>query len=414
VNLLRLATRELRANPLSALLAALLLAFGIATLVVLLLFVRQIEGRFTRDARGIDLVVGAKGSPMQLILSGIYHLDAPTGNIPLAEAERLAQSPMVGKAIPLGLGDSFKGFRIVGAPIDYIEHYEARLATGRLYVKPMEAVLGAEVARTAALAPGGSFVGSHGIAEGGDAHGDKPYQIVGVLKPTGTPLDRLVLTPIESVWAVHEAHGEHEEGAEPVNDGDHKPGQAHQQGGEPAREVTVVLIQYASPLAAVQLPRLVNQSGVLQAASPAFEIARLMRLIGVGRDVMNAFAVLLIAASAAALLVALLSTLRGRQYDIAVMRLLGASRAKIFAAMVIESLLLTTLGALGGLALGHLLAEGLGLWLAAEGQPAISGRQGLMEELWLLPLAWLIGLVAALLPAIRAARTDVAGLLAKG
>ena len=399
MNLLRLATRELRANPLSALLAALLLTFGIATLVVLLLFVRQIEARFSRDARGIDLVVGAKGSPMQLILSGVYHLDAPTGNIPLDEAKRLAQLPMVKKAIPLGLGDSFSGFRIVGAPVDYIEHYAA--------------TLGAEVARHAALAPGGSLVGSHGIAAGGQAHGDKPYQVVGVLQPTGTPLDRLVLTPIESVWAVHEAHegpGDHPAAAHD----DDEPATGVPHDGEPAREVTVVLLQYASPLAAVQMPRLVNQSGVLQAASPAFEIARLMRLIGVGRDVMNAFAALLIAASAAALLVALLSALRGRQYDIAVMRLLGASRAKIFATVVIEALLLTTLGALGGLLLGHLLAEGLGLWLAAEGQPAISGRHGLIEELWLLPLAWLIGLVAAVLPAIRAARTDVAGLLAKG
>ena len=413
MNLLRLATRELRANPLSALLAALLLTFGIATLVVLLLFVRQIEARFSRDARGIDLVVGAKGSPMQLILSGVYHLDAPTGNIPLDEAKRLAQLPMVKKAIPLGLGDSFSGFRIVGAPVDYIEHYAATLGAGRLYDKPMEAVLGAEVARHAALAPGGSLVGSHGIAAGGQAHGDKPYQVVGVLQPTGTPLDRLVLTPIESVWAVHEAHegpGDHPAAAHD----DDEPATGVPHDGEPAREVTVVLLQYASPLAAVQMPRLVNQSGVLQAASPAFEIARLMRLIGVGRDVMNAFAALLIAASAAALLVALLSALRGRQYDIAVMRLLGASRAKIFATVVIEALLLTTLGALGGLLLGHLLAEGLGLWLAAEGQPAISGRHGLIEELWLLPLAWLIGLVAAVLPAIRAARTDVAGLLAKG
>ncbi|MGB7988032.1 MAG: ABC transporter permease [Candidatus Methylophosphatis roskildensis] len=413
MNLLRLATRELRANPLSALLAALLLTFGIATLVVLLLFVRQIEARFSRDARGIDLVVGAKGSPMQLILSGVYHLDAPTGNIPLDEAKRLARLPMVKKAIPLGLGDSFSGFRIVGAPVDYIEHYAATLSSGRLYDKPMEAVLGAEVARHAALAPGGILVGSHGIAAGGQAHGDKPYQVVGVLQPTGTPLDRLVLTPIESVWAVHEAHeepGDHPAAAH--DDDEQATGVPHD--GEPAREVTVVLLQYASPLAAVQMPRLVNQSGVLQAASPAFEIARLMRLIGVGRDVMNAFAALLIAASAAALLVALLSALRGRQYDIAVMRLLGASRAKIFATVVIEALLLTTSGALGGLLLGHLLAEGLGSWLAAEGQPAISGRHGSIEELWLLPLAWLIGLVAAVLPAIRAAHTDVAGLLAKG
>lgn len=401
MNLVKLATREVRANPLASLLAVVLLALGIATLVVLMLFVEQIDSRFTRDARGIDLVVGAKGSPMQLILSGIYHLDAPTGNIPLAEAEKLKRHPMIRKAMPLALGDSFKGYRIVGATPEYLAHYEARLRGGRLYEEPMEAVLGAAVAKATGLGVGGQFVGSHGIAEGGHAHEDDPYEVVGVLQRTDSPLDQLVLTPVESVWWVHAGHGASEAGAEDED-------------FEAAREVTVVLLQYASPLAAASMPRLINQTSALQAASPAFETARLMRLIGVGRDVLNAFAGLLVAASAAALLAALYATLRTRRYDVAVMRMLGASRGTIFSTLILESLLLTSLGALLGIGLGHLLAAGLGAWLAAAGQPTISGAVWVWSEAWLLPLAWFIGVVAALIPALQAARLDVAPVLARG
>ena len=147
MNLVSLSASYLRARPLHTTLSLILLSLGVATIVLLLLVVGQLEERMQRDARGIDLVVGAKGSPMQLILSGIYHLDAPTGNVPLAAAQALAKERFVRKAMPLALGDSWKGYRIVGAGHDYPNHYGATLATGRLWEKPMEVVLGAEVAQ---------------------------------------------------------------------------------------------------------------------------------------------------------------------------------------------------------------------------------------------------------------------------
>src|SRR4030095_2513118 len=106
----------------------LLLALGVGTITVLILVTEQLENRMGRDARGIDLVAGAKGSPMQLVLSAVFHLDAPTGNIPLAQADARAKNRMVKKAIPLALGDSYKSFRIVGSSHDYPEHYGARVA----------------------------------------------------------------------------------------------------------------------------------------------------------------------------------------------------------------------------------------------------------------------------------------------
>ena len=260
-----LAWRHAWARPLDAALNVLLLALGVGTICLVLLFSSQVEKRLLRDAEGIDLVVGAKGSPMQLILAGVYHLDAPTGNIPLAEAEKLGANRMVKQAIPLALGDSYRGFRVVGAPHAYAEHYGGRLAAGRLWQAPMQAVLGAEVAHATGLAVGAKFVGAHGVGEAtGDAHDEHPFEVVGVFAPSGTVLDRVILTSIESVWGMHEGH----EAAKPA--------------AEPAREVTVVLLRYATPLAAATLPRFINDRTGMQAASPALETARLLRIVGVG------------------------------------------------------------------------------------------------------------------------------------
>ena len=139
MSLLGLSLAYIRARALNAALNLMLLALGVAMIVLLLLFSAQLEDRLTRDSRGIDLVIGGKGSPLQLILASIYHVDSPTGNIPLAEAERWAEHPLVAEAMPLALGDSLAGFRIVGAEHAYALHYGAQLSAGRLWREPFEA-----------------------------------------------------------------------------------------------------------------------------------------------------------------------------------------------------------------------------------------------------------------------------------
>jgi putative ABC transport system permease protein len=400
LNLASLSASYLRARPLNTALSLLLLSLGVATIVLLILVVSQIEERMQRDARGIDLVVGAKGSPMQLMLSGIYHLDAPTGNIPLASARALEKNRMIRKAIPLGLGDSWKGYRIVGAPHSYVEHYGARVS-GRLWEKPMEAVLGAEVAQRTGVGVGGKFTGAHGIGGEGDEHKEAPYTVVGVLAKSDSVLDRLVLTGIESVWQVHEQHQGPED-------------EADRKALEEAREVTVVLVQYASPLAAAMLPRQINAQSELQAASPAYETARLFRIVGVGVEALRAFAVVLIFAAALSVFIALYTALEERRYDLAVMRTLGASPRKLFGLLMTEGVVLSLVGAVVGLALGHVLAAVLGAWLEGQQQYRISGLEWRPEELWLALVALAVGIIAAFLPAWRAYRTEVSKVLAQG
>jgi putative ABC transport system permease protein len=398
MNIATLTMGYMRARALNTLLNVLLLALGIGTITLLLLVTHQVEERMTRDARGIDLVAGAKGSPMQVILSAIYHLDVPTGNISLAQAKEIAKHRMIKKTIPMALGDSYKGFRIVGTTHDYVEHYGGKLVTGRLWAKPMETVIGAEVAEREKLAVGSTFTGAHGIADAGAEHADAPYQVVGVLARSDTVLDRLVLVSVESVWLVHA----------------HDMGTADAPISEEDKEITALLIQYATPLAVAALPRYINNNSEMQAASPAYETARLFSVIGVGVDVLRGFALVLILSAGLSLFIALYNALNERRYDLALMRTLGARPRTLMALMLFEGLMLAGLGAVLGLALGHGLTEALGHTLRAAQQIAVTGRIWLPAELWMLGLALLVGVVAALLPAWRAYRTDIAHTLARG
>jgi len=199
-----LAWRLLAHRPAVALLNLAALALGLAALVFVMVSADQVSARFARDLRGVDLVVGAKGSPLQLILAGVFHLDIPPGNIPAGLEAEMAALPTVARAIPLSLGDSFRGHRIVGTRHGLIEQHGASLAAGRLWEGPMQAVLGASVAQDTGLALGASLVGQHGLGEGGGGHDAHPLTVVGVLAPTGGVIDRLILTDVTTVWQVHE------------------------------------------------------------------------------------------------------------------------------------------------------------------------------------------------------------------
>ena len=396
LNAVSMALAALRHKPLATCLNLLLMAIGVAMMTFILSASRQLEDGAMKDANGIDMVVGAKGSPLQLILSSIYHIDIPTGNIPAAAQAELAANPLVAEAIPLALGDSYQGYRIVGSTADYIRHYGGQAASGVLFGGSMQVVLGAEVARRTGAALGARFAGSHGLVAGGEVHAHAPYTVVGILRPTGTVLDRLIVTPVASVWRVHETD----------------PDEPHAQVNAAEHEVTALLVRYASPLAAISLPRWVNSQTRLQAAQPALESAKLFELVGVGADVLRAIAAIVLAVAALSMFVALYHALEERKTDLAILRALGAPPRKLLLLLLTQGLAL----ALGGAALGWLLGHcGVGLLGALmEGQQnlALSAWSVDPQEAWLLPAALLVGLAASIVPAVRAYRTDIAATLA--
>ncbi len=392
-----LSLRYLWSRPLTAALNLLLLTLGLASITFVLLVSTQVDRAFERDLAGIDAVVGAKGSPLQLILAGVFHIDVPPGNIPLAEAKALEANAQVAQLIPLSLGDSFRGFRIVGTTPGYITHYGADFAQGALWTGPMQAVAGAQAAKAAALAPGTKFIGSHGLGGGGHAHGDTPYTVAGVLAPCACVLDRLILTATESVWQVHEK-------ATAVDEDDRKALEAE-------REITLALIRYKSPLAAVTFPRFVNTTTDMQAAAPAVEITRLLRMVGVGTDVLRGFGVVLLLAAMLSVFIALWSAVRERRADLALLRMLGAPPARVAALLVCEALWLALLACVLGLALGHLLTGLVGWLLQAERSLPLTGWIWVPAVAWVPVAAAVVAIAAALIPALHARRTDVAQLL---
>lgn len=397
MSLARLAWRFLWARPLAAGLNLALLTLGVAAMGFLLLVGAQLERSLQRDLAGIDLVVGAKGSPMQLMLAGVFHLDVPTGNVPLAAVQRLREQPLVAEVIPLALGDSLRGYRIVGAEPAYLALYRAEVAEGRPWAAPLEAVLGEQVAQELALPLGATFAGSHGLGAEGEAHAATPYTVVGRLTRCDCVLDRLVLTAVESVWAVHEQQiAQDEEDLLALRE---------------EREVTLMLVKYRSPLGAVTLPRWVNAQDGLQAAAPALESARLFRMIGVGLDVLRGFAGLLLVVGALSVFVALLHAVREREPDLAMMRMLGAPPRRLALLVAAEASWLAGLGAALGLLLAHALAGLLGVLLARERSLTLRGLDWTAAEIWCIVGVFVLALTAAAAPAWRAIRIDVTRLL---
>ncbi|APW38221.1 multidrug ABC transporter substrate-binding protein [Rhodoferax koreense] len=397
MQIIAIAIRYLWSRPLAATLNLLLLALGLASITFVWLASTQMDRSFERDLAGIDAVVGAKGSAMQLILAGVFHIDVPTGNIPLAAVRELEKDPRVAKLIPISLGDTFQGFRIAGTTTAYVAHYGAQLAQGALWTQPMQAVIGAQVAQNTGLAVGNTFYGSHGLGGSGHVHGDFPYLVSGVLAPCGCVLDRLVLTATESVWRVHEK-------ATALDAEDQKI-------MEEEREVTLALITYRSPLAAVSFPRFVNTTTEMQAAAPAVEITRLLRMVGVGTDVLRGFGAVLLLTAGLSVFIALWNAVRERRADLAMLRMLGAPPAKVAGLVLAEALLLAAMATVLGLFVGHLLAEVVGHWLQAERSLPLTGWIWLPVEWWLPALGAAVAVLAAALPAIEAYRLDVTTLL---
>ncbi len=392
-----LSWRYLWSRPLGASLNVLLLSLGLASISFLLLVSFQLNKAFDKDLAGIDVVVGAKGSPMQLILCGVFHIDVPPGNIPLKAVKALSANPMVASVIPISLGDNLRGFRIVGTSAAYVAHYGATLEQGRLWDTPMQVVVGSIVAKKLGIQVGNTFVGSHGLGAGGHLHGDNPYTVVGILHPSGTVIDRLIVTDTASVWKVHEDYTA-------VDDEDRKI-------MEDEREVTMALIQYKTPLAAMSFPRMVNTTTEMQAAAPAVEISRLLNMLGIGTDVLRAFAGVLLLTAGLSVFIALWSAVRERRSDLALLRMLGAPPAKIAALLLGEALWLGVMSAVIGVAGGQALTTLIGWMLQLDNSLLIGGLVWPLELLWVPTLACGISLAAAILPAAGAYRVSVLELL---
>ena len=406
MNLLKISWANIKDKKLNSFLSALLMTLGIGLISLLLLLNQQLDDKFKRNLRGIDMVVGAKGSPLQLILSSIYQIDAPTGNVSLADAQRIMRNPMVKTAIPLAMGDNYLGYRIVGTNQKYVSHFDGQLADGKLFKDDLEVCIGAKVAAATGLKLNDSFAGMHGFDDSGDVHGDKKYKVVGIFAYNNSVLDQVILTNISSVWSIHEGHQ-----SQSATDLLMATDSSTQTSA--SEEITSLLVKFRNPMGLIALPRFINENTKMQAAVPAFEINRLFSLMGVGLDTLRAIAFIVIFIAGLSVLISLYNSLKERKYEMALMLSMGASRTQLFLMLLLEGLVL----AIVGYAIG-IVASRVGLLVFSQ-QTEQNFRYdfnnfGLLpEEIWLFGAAVAVGFVAAALPSLGVYKINISRTLAE-
>lgn len=412
MNVFLLVWNYLKAKVLNTFLNVILLSLGIAVIVILMLVENQFRKKIRDNAKDIDLVIGAKGSPLQLILCNIFHIDFPTGNIKLREADQIVANRMIKESIPLALGDSHQGYRIIGTNTHYPALYNAVLESGKWWDRDLEVVIGSNVAEQLNLEISNTFAGTHGMASGGDVHAEHLYMVAGIMKKSNTVLDNLILCTIESVWKMHEEHGEAQETVVSVQDTLRSQLVPSISGKDTTHEITSILVKYRSPLAAIQLPRHINANTNMQAASPAFETARLFSILGIGVDVLRGFAFVLILISALSIFIALYNSLKERRYDMAIMRSMGATRGKLLVSVLLEGAVLTILGSITGVLLAHGALMFFSVSVSDAQKAGITGWIFLSEEIFLIVISLGLGILCAFIPAIEVYRADISKILA--
>ncbi|UIR56557.1 ABC transporter permease [Sphingobacterium sp. SRCM116780] len=447
MNTIQLVWKNISKQTGSTVLSILLTAFGVAILCVLSITSDSFEKQLENNSKHIDLVIGAKGSPLQLILSSVYHIDNPTGNIPLVEAEKIQHNPLVKLAVPVSLGDNYKGHRIVGTDTSFLTLYETKVERGKLFQKDFDVVIGTDVARKQNLKIGDQIHSSHGLSKDGHSHDEHPFTIVGILKHNDNITDNLILTSLASVWDVHgiahtddhqttltpkeiEAKEDLEETRDAylhhhgeIVDEEHDHTHETPQEGEvivksigadmiqsSGLEITALLVQYQSPAAIAILPRYIAQNTQMQAASPAMESTRLFSLLGVGIDSLKILAYIIMAIAGLSVFISLYTALKQRKYDLAVMRTLGASKLKLFSLVILEGLVITVIGGFIGLIIAHIVLYYISLQ-TSQSADFISAFKLNPSELVFILLACLIGIFSALIPAIKAYKTTISHIL---
>ena len=385
MSIFKLSLKNIFSRPMSSVLSIMLLSLGVSMISLLILINTVLKEQMDNNLKGIDMVVGAKGSPLQLILSSVYHVDSPTGNIPLKEAKAIENNKMVGYSVPLLYGDNYNGYRIVGTNSKFFELYELNIKSGNFFSKDFEVVVGSKIAERLNLNLEDEFISSHGLRETGEAHANSPFIIKGILEFSNSVADQLILTSPESVWEIHAEHD---------HDDDEK-------------EITAMLIKFKSPMNIIQFPRYINEQTNLQSAVPSYEISRLFKLFGFGIETISLLAYLIILVSGISIFITLFNSMKERKYDLALIRTLGGTRFQLSLMLIYESLLLTIIGFFIGIGLSRLSIIFISKIMDANFNYSLNNTGVLNDEWWLLIVSVIIGLVACLIPSIQVYRMDI-------
>jgi putative ABC transport system permease protein len=418
MSLWKIAWRSIQQRALASSLTALSMALGVALVVAVLAVYNVVDRSLHRGGEGYDLVVGGnKGSRLELVLNSVFYLGQPIPPMPYEYYNKMTDGRIEGlvAAIPICLGDVYQDCRVVGTTPDLFggeikvrgdESYQ--FAAGRNFKTEniMEAVAGATAARKCGLKVGDTFRPVHDVGAG-KGHKHKPFTVVGILQPSGTPNDRALFVNIEGFYAQHAEHDEDEAEAEKDPNHEHEHEHGHKQG---PTAVLVCLNTAEYPALTLKVAATINGGAEAQAAIPGVEISQLFEgTIGDIQLVLLLFAVMIVFVAGIGIMVSIYNSMSDRRQEIAVMRALGADRVTIMLVVLLESILLSLGGGALGLLLGHGLVELLSPVIADRiGMTVSLMQQFRTTELVLIPGLIFLASVVGYLPALAAYRTDVA------
>lgn len=407
---LSIAWRQISARWITHGLTIVAIGLALALAVATTLLSRGVQAGIDQASGPFGLLVGAKGSAQQLVLSTVLLQGAPVGNVARATLDRIAKHPGVATAIPLALGDSYRRLRIIGTTSDLLVTRTRpaaptyfRITQGRVFAKPFEAVLGSAVALRTGLKPGDTFRADHGDEpelpgeEEDDAHGSHPYTVVGILAGTRSPADLGIYAAIESYWELH---------------ADQRLTLGDPTGRDAVTAILIVPRAFPADVYRIQQQALAGVFGPdVQAVVPYQELAALNRQVGQAQTVLGAVAIGAMVIAATTIFLAMYGSVSDRRRDLAILRALGASRQRILAIVLVECLVVSVLGAIFGVAGGIAGALGVGSEITDASNVQVIVQPSLIEPALALSMV-VLGLLAGLVPATLGARSDVAGQLA--
>ena len=387
------------------------IAFSVAMLLGVERTRNAAHESFAHSISGTDLVVGPRTSPVQLMLYAVFRIGEATTNMKWASYQELAQNPDVAWIVPLSIGDSHHGFPVVGTSAEYFERYRyglslpLELSAGRQFEGLFETVLGAEVAERVKYKVGDRITLSHGTGEFGAEHSDKPFTVVGVLRRTGTPVDRSIHVSLEAMEAIHLDW----QGGMRIP-GLSIPPQFAKKFDIAPKEITAALIGLKSRARAFQVQRTINNYAgePLLAVLPGVALNELWSIVGVVENTLLLVAGMIVVIGLSGMIVAVWAGLNERRRELAILRSVGASPVDVIVLLGLEGLLLTALGVTLGYGLLTVLSLAAAPWMQARFGVVVPAWPGGREELALVGLVFAAGLLAALLPALRACRLSLA------
>ncbi len=449
MSIFTLVIKNILQRKFSVLLTIISVSLGVALIGSTLAIKEEVEKNFNQSNVGYEMIVGAKGSPMQLVLNTVFMLGNPVGNIRYEVYEKLKHDRRIALALPYALGDNYHGFNIVGTTDDLFTKFNYKVgksfsfASGTAFEahSKFQAVLGFDAAKSTGLKIGDEFIATHGLQESAEGiahqHEETPFTVVGILNRTGTASDKIIYTTVESVWAVHEhelhdEHHEHEQSEElsQINEPEihqapeshHKEHDHHHHEGISTEDhritdLTAVLIKVRSPLFALHLYKQINDWPLAQAAIPVNEIKSLFEIISNIDWAFFLITILVIVVALIGMMVSIYNSLYERRREISIMRALGAHRSKIFSIIILEAFTISFFGALFGLFFSKLLSlilkgyilETTGVEISVKLLTMISFYEitELPVELLIMSSVSFIGALVAIIPAIVAYKTDV-------